>query len=928
MLNNEYCLKRVVLINSANYELAEIPLDDSVSIVAPNNVGKTSLINSLQFLLVRDANKMDFGAYDLNASRKFYFPGNSSYILLEMQLPSGLVVVGCVGKGLSNEYQYFSYAGSLNVEYFKNADGTIVEEPKLREVFAEKGISVGYYKRSTEFFDALYGKYDIASKDVDIRLFSLNSANLKDVFQRVLIKTLRLERLVAADVKNFLLQINNASYSKDVDFNKVWHEAIDPVMGDKAQYKACERMLPKIQELDQKYDRVRFLRGKVGVMRPLINKALTEWDAYKKSTEEEYKRLAEGITSGKKELNNLRVQLGISNTKIESRMRDIDALNQRQIELLSHFALTSDDSVLRQNVEHFETLVAEKYASLSSLKGANRNYIQNHVGQIQRDIASFERELDSGERFFKRHIQELLTSDEMDLLNGLLNSHVLNFDADSIGDIQLFADWFKNSICGQGETIQFNGLLLQRNQVKISYKERSAEEIQEEISANRQELARLQEQLRLLDDLEKGRQELAVLKSQLRNAQNELAAFEELSDLRKNEAERNVEKQSLIEQLNSNKFENDTLVEREQELDAQWSDLQDKQKNLQRQNTEIDDKKVHRVDTQSDIELAIQLPHDEFFYEGEIVSCLSEKMQQQSTDCFEIKNLNKRVKEILSDLFNGGFDKYQGQDTEDEQIVKIVGFANNLDKENQAIQDLMRTAIASVSSVLREFSSKYDNFELELKDFNSLVRKRRVSDLEQLSVEIVPDPLLDAVKTFAKFASTEENPTLFDLSSANSESGNDEIEKAKNSLLRFCEINGCLKLEHLFNLSFNVCKKGGKLQTYTDLSQIGSNGTVLMAKLIFGLALLFKMSSRSKRVTSVCYLDEAASIDDENQKNLIATAKEFGFNLLFASPTPQNTVRYCVSIVKRNNKNVVTRKQWQIFEELKRSENVIEEVSA
>lgn len=50
-MKNEYGLRKLVLINSANYEIAEIPLDDAVSIVGPNNSGKTSLINAFNFCL-------------------------------------------------------------------------------------------------------------------------------------------------------------------------------------------------------------------------------------------------------------------------------------------------------------------------------------------------------------------------------------------------------------------------------------------------------------------------------------------------------------------------------------------------------------------------------------------------------------------------------------------------------------------------------------------------------------------------------------------------------------------------------------------------------------------------------------------------------------------------------------------------------------
>ena len=140
MKNNPNGINRLVLINSANYELAELPLDESVSLVGPNNSGKTSLINALQFLFIRERKHMDFGKHDIRATMKFYFPSPSSYILLEMQIPAGQVVVGCVGKGVSNDCQYFMYRGSLNINDFKNDDGSVISEPYLRDCFSKKDL--------------------------------------------------------------------------------------------------------------------------------------------------------------------------------------------------------------------------------------------------------------------------------------------------------------------------------------------------------------------------------------------------------------------------------------------------------------------------------------------------------------------------------------------------------------------------------------------------------------------------------------------------------------------------------------------------------------------------------------------------------------------------------------------------------------------
>src|SRR5690554_6667073 len=124
----QYGFQRLVLLGSAGYQRAELPLDDAVSLIAPNNTGKTSLINALQFLLIIDRRRMDFGAHDFDKTRRFYFPDNSAYILLEVSLPqTGTVVFGCVGKGVSHDYEYIAYRGELNVEDFREPQGTLVQ---------------------------------------------------------------------------------------------------------------------------------------------------------------------------------------------------------------------------------------------------------------------------------------------------------------------------------------------------------------------------------------------------------------------------------------------------------------------------------------------------------------------------------------------------------------------------------------------------------------------------------------------------------------------------------------------------------------------------------------------------------------------------------------------------------------------------------
>ncbi|MGL4958232.1 MAG: hypothetical protein ACRC49_04400, partial [Plesiomonas sp.] len=57
--------------------------------------------------------------------------------------------------------------------------------------------------------------------------------------------------------------------------------------------------------------------------------------------------------------------------------------------------------------------------------------------------------------------------------------------------------------------------------------------------------------------------------------------------------------------------------------------------------------------------------------------------------------------------------------------------------------------------------------------------------------------------------------------------------------------------------------------------------------------------------------DEALALDNKNQKSLIEAAHDFGFALIFASPAPLSTVRYCVPIQQHQGYNIISTQNWQ-----------------
>ncbi|MEM9569766.1 MAG: hypothetical protein AAF900_02365 [Bacteroidota bacterium] len=81
-------LHRIVIINSAVYTKADIQLDqlNSLQLVGQNNVGKSSLINALNFLYIIDQNQMKFeGGRQLKDSLLHYFPDvEQSFVVFEL----------------------------------------------------------------------------------------------------------------------------------------------------------------------------------------------------------------------------------------------------------------------------------------------------------------------------------------------------------------------------------------------------------------------------------------------------------------------------------------------------------------------------------------------------------------------------------------------------------------------------------------------------------------------------------------------------------------------------------------------------------------------------------------------------------------------------------------------------------------------------
>lgn len=160
-------LTKIVLLNSANYAKAIIHFDATgIQIVGENKIGKTTLINSLNFLYVLDKEKMSFDSrggtstYDYKQSLDHFFPvHNQSFILFECLKPKagGYFCVLVKRKISEEDVEYFKINKQFEEEDFKDSNGNLKKFEEIRKFFTIQDL-LREIKDKKEVFQQVYSK--------------------------------------------------------------------------------------------------------------------------------------------------------------------------------------------------------------------------------------------------------------------------------------------------------------------------------------------------------------------------------------------------------------------------------------------------------------------------------------------------------------------------------------------------------------------------------------------------------------------------------------------------------------------------------------------------------------------------------------------------------------------------------------------------
>ncbi len=916
-----YGFQRMALLNSAGYRRAELPLDASVSLIAPNNAGKTSLINALQFLLIIDKRRMDFGAHDVDTSRRFYFPNNGAYILLEVALPTtGTVVLGCVGKGVSHDYEYFAYKGDLKLDDYRLPDGRQVQQPQLKAHMASIGKLVFSYT-SGEFASALYGtRRRILDQEPDFTVFKLEHASHADAFQRVLTRTLRLDKLRSSEVKDYLLAIFRRDLpDSSIDFKAEWDKAFSEVNADRAQYLATVRQRATIDVMERQQLKRLEVRGKLLYFRPLIDWRLQEWETH-------FKERGNGLRDAIADVETQQANLQLKDRQLNE--RKLEAVRQRQ-QLLdvqhrqdileTEFALIADKSIL-------DDALADERRSLEKQTALLQNASTRGIDAIRRDIQAAEserkqlkRELATLTDNLYLHLKTLLSPQQLDTLNRTLSQQVMTLASDDFTtDPVELKLWLETAQAATSGALTLSGLRLSVQGLSPQHTQRSHDEIQQRLDELMQLLVGLELQIKAAQDLDASRREKDRLDASVRQIETQIQRFNELHVLKTDHGARTARITELADTLSTLDADLDNSVMSAKNLREKERELQSQLDALGNDHINITRLRENRRDNDQMFENLADLSHQRWLGTDEVgLTQLSESLSVYHRECADLIALDRDLDAGLVKLHMGGLTKFQFLAGSETEINRIIEFAAHLSQEEQALERKSRSAVVNVTACLRELRDGLVTFKSKMRDFNRLINRRQLSDLSVFKIEPVDETqMVEAIEQLISTAEKAESGETFELFNHASVLDDATLNRAKSLLIHEGEVRGCLRVEHFFRLEFIVGKAGRKEESFSDIDSAASNGTVLMAKLVTGLALLHLMQDKRYQVQAVCYLDEASALDQRNQRSLIDTAQDFGYALIFASPAPLVTARYCVPITSSEGYNIISQKNWQILEPL------------
>ncbi|GAB4162879.1 MAG: hypothetical protein Fur005_21870 [Roseiflexaceae bacterium] len=869
------------LINSGMFDTLELNTDvRAVHLVGDNNVGKTSLIELIQFLYFPDLREMHFSK-SLPETLAFYFRREGSYVLFTVRTVRGTQrTLGVYGTGSADSRQVFAFDGAFTLADFLDEQSYVLPPARVGVRLADRRFYI--FPRAEDHERSLVGEQ--SEDQANVHLFDLGRSNFR-LLRRLLQNLLRLERLTARDIRlffNALVESTGAKTRIDVarDFDRKYAET----RSIRERINSLLRLKPLIDQWTAANERFEQATAADQAARLRLSYAAQRYAGLLEEQQRELSGRAAAIGVALAELEEQRQQL--ANQIAEQRshvgelqrtIAELQRLTERCVGRRREEVRAERDQLSYEATDLQKRIEQAGSVSVAQIKGRLRKAREDR-DRIRRLIES---------RTVSHLLAETDLSDEQRaLLHFLFSEQLLSLPlASTVADAEqllAFARAATAQIDSQGVFYGF-GFSITRS---VWYRPAADEEpLADWLAEAEQRILAHERELTIARDREQVQQQIRFLHRQANECEALLSAFQRLEELEASSGGA----AAAARELEACRRQQQELEARQLSLQAQVRRYQTEQVDIQASQRELQ----QRLDEVRQVGREIGDPIEPCPADiaGLAADELPELFRLSRERHRDQRGERRRAEEALHEPRSRLDDLYE-REAPETPFAAWVDEKRLLTAEVERLEAQLRESytnlVTLVKGELDKLTQAFEVVRSRVADLNNSIRRVSISNIERIELQVQESQLVEAIRQTSRLQLDMFVPSTGSLSL---EMADQQIEEYLVGTLRAHGRE--LNLDDLFQLEFRVTyAQTGEQRTVAEIHAFESNGTAIGVKIVVYLGLIrLLQGSRRGIITRIpFFLDEVGSLSSNNVRQIIAYCTEHNFLPIFASPTIRSDI--------------------------------------
>jgi len=838
-------LKRLIVLNSTTYGKAVVKLDDcdSIQLVGPNNIGKSTFIYALNFLFIIDGKKMAF--VDNKPGDKetvhHYFPSSvNSYIVFEIFKQSYYCIL--LKRNSEGEIEYYRFDREYSDDLFiKNKEGqqVVMKFDDLKTQFAANGIELYAFKDKREVFNFVYQRGNRNNGVIWLE-DSVMSDGLSNNFSKVYRYLINSKLITNKTLKESLMIADNRD-NEGINFSQKSKKDIHDLLRINEEIKTISDIQKDFfeyrEELNVYKAKTKNLAELVFLFNSRYSSTLTELEMQALKSKQELDKtqfeLNEKLIPKKQKLDR---EIGGSEVELKQIAEKQGELQQQITEINAYEGV----QFLNQQLVNFDKIRKETEINLTRVESFTVKQIQNKIADLKAAISKIEAQV----KGYSNQLIHKITANQKD-------KEVLNFILSTDFSSQP-ADLIEKKITKLGSLMKlFDGEIILPKGLKGSPID-SIEDLKDKLAALKKERDEFEKLMPVAVDFENAQKKLEEVKEQIEEAKMKIARLKTKPALDKELTKQNQlfktisEKKEQLEKdlktLNAEitKKSNSitVLTETKDELNRRIGELKVWKEEVEKIN--IVPVKVESKDT---------------------LNVIYSKLHMVTTDREHVKNNKDRAFDNL---------KYRIKSTESDEdnfIKFIEDEIACLEEKQKSIDTILQAISTQFANPAYTLLKRYSEFKeyIDTK-FNNKLAQIKISDIE--SLKIVLNETTRVMEDLRKISSIQEFAPQARLDF-------DQSDNLK-TLNAYLDSGKKIDFEELFDIELQLTKGGN--EKIVDLKeQVESTGTDIMIRLVIIMSVINRLAIDDTNNKVTITIDEIARVDGKNRLELFRFCKEHNF---------------------------------------------------